>query len=106
MPLDKLGTEALIARARDTAEGPAYTSTSEVRVLGDALAEPVYWTGRQWAVTSFGIEARDGKYIIAKDRLWEDEESYGWVRHMADKNWADVPDFVEALRLARKRWPQ
>jgi hypothetical protein len=25
-------------------------------------------------------------------------------RHMSEKEWMDMPDFVEALRLARKRW--
>lgn len=106
MSLDERKIETLIARARDTKDGPTYTSDSEVRVLGEALAEPVYWTGREWAVTSFGIEARSGQYPIAKNCLWEEEDTYGWVRHMDEKGWVDMPDFVEALRLARKRWPR
>jgi len=48
-------------------------------------------------------EARDGTYTIAKDRLWEGEREFGWVRHMSAKCWVDVQDFSEALRITRHR---
>jgi len=57
-------------------------------------------------VTSYGIEARDSTYVIAKQRVWEENEGYGWVDHLQEKEWVDLPDFVEALRLARQRWPK
>jgi hypothetical protein len=69
-------------------------------------SKPVYWMGRQWAVTSYGVEARDGTYPIEARRIWEDNEGWGWVHQMEEKNWVDLPDFVEALRLARQRWPK
>ena len=38
-------------------------------ITGEPLSVPVYWIGRQWAVTAHGIEGRDGKYAIAADRV-------------------------------------
>jgi hypothetical protein len=95
-----------IARALQTDDPPAYTSKNDVKCLGEALSKPVYWTGRQWAVTKYGVQARDGKYSIAGGRLWEEEDQYGWIRHMDEKGWVDMGDFAEALRIARKRWPR
>lgn len=51
-------------------------------------------------LTRYGIEARDGCSFIARDRLWE-ENSHGWVMHLAGKVWVDLEDFAEALRVAR-----
>ncbi len=102
----KAELSALIARSLQTDEPPAYVSTTEVRLLSEPLHKSQYWTGRQWAVTSYGIEKRDSKYAIPKARVWEDNEGYGWVEHMEEKEWVDLADFVEALRLARHRWPK
>ena len=64
-------------------------------------ARPITWTGTQWAVTAFGLEARDGTYAIEKSRLWEDEEMGGWFLHMSEKRWVDLRDFAHALAVAR-----
>jgi len=98
--------KSLAARVLQTKEPPAYESKTDVVVTGEPLQEPIYWKGRQWAVTSYGIEARDGKYHIEGKRVWEDSNGHGWVDHMEEKEWVDLPDFVEALRLARARWPR
>lgn len=98
--------KALNERALLTAEPPAYESTTDVRVTGEPLAQPVYWTGHQWAVTSHGIEARDGRYAIAGQRVWEETQGHGWIEHMSEKDWTDIRDFAEALRIARARWPK
>jgi hypothetical protein len=81
---------------------PLYHDTEPVRRLGEKLHR-IRWQGRQWAVTSYGIEARDGTYPIAKDRLWHNEDTRqgGWICHMAEKNWVDIFDFAEALRIGR-----
>jgi hypothetical protein len=97
---------ALNARAQETNQPPAYESSTKVAVQGEPLQEPIYWKGRQWATTAFGIEARDGTYIIAGNRVWENNHGHGWIEHMNEKDWVDLPDFVEALRLARTRWPK
>jgi hypothetical protein len=57
-------------------------------------------------VTAYGVECRDGTYAIEKNRIWENEEEYGWVMHMSGKDWPDLEDFAEALRIARRRWRQ
>jgi hypothetical protein len=79
---------------------PLYRDNRQVRCRGQKLGK-IIWQGRQWAVTSDGLECRDGTYAIEKDRLWEDEKDWGWVNHMAEKNWIDIIDFAEALRIAR-----
>lgn len=89
--------------ARDLGADPWPSRTSpEVALTGDPLTGPIHWRGAQWAVTGLGVEALDGSYPIEVARLWEDEDSYGWVRHMADKNWVDLAEFAEALRIARR----
>ncbi len=106
MSFQRVDFDFLLTRSFKVEEPPAYTSSTEVRVRGERLHRPIYWQGRQWAVTRFGVEARDGTYVIASHRVWEEEDGYGWVDAMAEKEWVDLPDFVEALRLARSRWPR
>jgi hypothetical protein len=57
-------------------------SSNPVEGCGEELSE-VWWQGRQWAVTAYGIECRDGLYYIEKSRLLENQ-GYSWPRHMAD----------------------
>ena len=104
--MNKSLIKSLNERALQTAEPPAYESQEEVRVTGGALAVPIHWTGKQWAVTTYGIEARDGKYPIAGSRVWEETHGHGWIEHMSEKGWVDLADFTEALRIARARWPK
>jgi hypothetical protein len=80
---------------------PRYESGKRVKCRGERLHR-IYWQGRQWAVTSYGIECRDGCYVIAKHRYEENEPDYGWVMHMSGKEWVDLHDFAEALRIARR----
>jgi hypothetical protein len=91
----------LAEAARELYDPPRYEAGSHVR--DRKLTKPIYWQGRQWAVTGYGIEYRDGNYPIEDSRIWEEEDGYGWVRHMAEKEWVDLPDFAEALRIARRR---
>lgn len=79
---------------------------NEVRCRGEHL-DPVVWQNEQWAVTTHGLECRDGTYVIEARRLWKDEdkveqhEGAGWSSHMAHKSWVDAGAFDEALRVAR-----
>lgn len=82
-------------------EEPILQATNEVRCRGEALSTTLYWVGRQWAVTADGIECRDGCYVIQKGREWEEEGQWGWAKHMAEKEWVDLPDFLTALWVAR-----
>ena len=97
---------ALNDYALQTTLPPKYEVTTPVEVKGEALSTPIYWTGRQWAVTRYGIERRDGRYHIAGDRVWEARNGHGWLEHMEEKPRVDLEDFAEALRLARGLWPK
>jgi hypothetical protein len=99
---DRMRQAKHLARAAQcTKTEPAPQATNEVHLQGEPLSA-VLWCGIQWAVTTSGLECRDGCYLIEKHRLWEDEPDYDWVLHMADKNWVNLPDFAEALRIARQ----
>jgi hypothetical protein len=72
---------------------------SEVRNRGEGLSE-IWWQGRQWAVTSYGLESRNGRYVIERDRLLQDADTYGWVAHVGKKSWVDTDDFATAYLVA------
>jgi len=76
----------LTEAARDLSRPPGPQNSEPIRVCGDQLSWP-FWQGRQWAVTSYGVECRDGTYCVEKDRLWENDEDHSWVHHMAEKGW-------------------
>ena len=96
---DRLAEE-LVLKARDLDSCWGSQASNPVQNRGDRLTK-VYWKGRQWAATKFGVQCRDGSYSIPRKRLWEDEDTHGWVLHMAEKEWVDLEDFAEALRVAR-----
>jgi hypothetical protein len=73
-----------------------------VKNRGEKLNE-IWWQGRQWAVTSHGIECRDGTYVIAKARLREEhtnQHPYSWIAHLSEKSWIDLDDFATAYFVA------
>jgi hypothetical protein len=70
-----------------------------VRCVWEAL-HPIVWQGRQWAVTEYGIECRDGRYTIDKARLGEFHSSWSWVKQLGEKPWVDVADFTTAYLVA------
>jgi hypothetical protein len=71
-----------------------------------ALHRDIFWVGRQWAVTGFGMQAVDrklkGKFDIEVSRLWED----GLLEGIRAEAWLNVADFEKALGFARKHYPQ
>jgi hypothetical protein len=78
---------------------PIEMDTTPVKVRGEPL-DPVWWRGRQWAVTAFGIEKLDGTYTIAADRLRENIGTWPWTSQICMKTWADTPDFMTAWLVA------
>ena len=68
-----------------------------------ALHRDIFWLGRQWAVTGYGIQAvakkLEGKFDVEASRLWEEDLS----EPMLSEPWFDLSDFNEALEVARKR---
>ncbi len=78
---------------------PIEYDTTPVWVQGEAL-DPVWWRGRQWAVTRHGLECLNGAYEIAADRLDENISRHGWPAQLAAKIWTDYPDFATAWLVA------
>ena len=65
------------------------------------LEHPVYWQGRQWAVTGFGIETVDEPYhyFWEKERLGSlqnDGLCFQFPMHILEKTWLDVQDMLAA----------
>jgi hypothetical protein len=71
-----------------------------------ALDRDIYWVGRQWAVTGFGIQAIDqrlkGNFDIEVARLWDDIA----VERTRSLAWLNAADFDKAIEIARARHPE
>ena len=71
-----------------------------------ALHRDIYWIGRQWAVTGFGIQAVDqrlqGLFDIESSQVW-DEDLQAHTRAHA---WVNKDDFDKALARAQQRFPE
>jgi hypothetical protein len=63
-----------------------------------ALHRDIYWVGRQWAVTGYGLQAVDqkqkGKFDIEAFRLWEDDV----LESVRAERWLNLDDFERRLR--------
>jgi hypothetical protein len=71
-----------------------------------ALHRDIFWVGRQWAVTGYGIQAcnqkQKGQFDIEGSRLWED----GVQESLRAEAWFNVEDFEKAVEVARKYYPE
>jgi len=71
-----------------------------------ALHRDIFWVGRQWAVTGYGIQAcnqkQNSKFDIEASCLWED----GVLKSLRAEAWLNVGDFEKALAVARKYYPE
>jgi hypothetical protein len=71
-----------------------------------ALHRDIYWLGRQWAVTGYGMQAIDpklkGEFDIEASRLWKD----GLLESMHAQKWLNIEDFSKGLSVARARYPE
>lgn len=67
------------------------------------LHRDVFWLGRQWAVTGYGVQAvskkHNMKFDIEVSQIWGDDLDAS----MRDLPWFDAKDFAEAVERARKR---
>jgi hypothetical protein len=64
------------------------------------LTEPIYWHGRQWAVTAYGVEALNGCYRIAWRDLRDEPARKRLLDQMRDHYWVHLDDFKEALAVS------
>jgi hypothetical protein len=71
-----------------------------------ALHRDIYWVGKQWAVTGYGMQAVDqkqkSKFDIEVSRLWDDDLS----ENLRAERWFNADDFSKGLSLARARYPE
>jgi hypothetical protein len=70
------------------------------------LHRDIYWVGRQWAVTGYGMQAVDqklkGEFDIEAPRLWDE----GLAEAMRAHKWFNAEDFSKGLAIARARYPE
>lgn len=71
------------------------------KVRGEKLSKILY-RNNQWAVTTFGIECLDGTYAIKKDAIKTTHPNYSWQKHMSGKEWVEMDEFIDALKMAMK----
>ena len=66
-----------------------------------ALHRDIFWVGRQWAVTGYGMQLIDqkvkGYFDIEVARLWDAEV----VEGLLAKGWLNAGDFNKGLTVAR-----
>lgn len=71
-----------------------------------AFHRDIYWVGRQWAVTGFGLQAIDqrlkGAFDIESSKVWDE----GLQTRMRSHAWVNAEDFDKALTTARQRFPE
>jgi hypothetical protein len=71
-----------------------------------ALHRDIYWVGKQWAVTGYGVQACDqkqkSKFDIEAGRLWDDDV----LESLRTHRWLNVDDLEKALVIARQRFPE
>lgn len=69
------------------------------------LHRDIFWVGRQWAVTGYGMQLIDqrvkGYFDIEVARLWDQEA----VEGLLAKGWLNAGDFNKGLTVARARYP-
>ena len=69
------------------------------------LHRDIYWVGRQWAVTGYGMQAIDqklnGMFDIEVSGLWDDSLS----ERMHALKWLNAADFDKGLAAARRHYP-
>jgi hypothetical protein len=71
-----------------------------------ALHRDIFWIGRQWAVTGFGMQAinqkHNGQFDIAIERLWDDD----LPNALRGEKWFNPDDFAKGLAVAQARHPK
>ena len=71
-----------------------------------ALHRDIFWIGRHWAVTGFGMQAinqkHGGQFDIEIERLWDDDLLDG----LRDQKWFNPDDFAKGLAIAQARHPR
>lgn len=84
----------------------AAISLPEQKTYEMALHRDIFWVGKQWAVTGYGMQAVDqkqkSKFDIEASRVWEDDLLDG----LSDQRWFNAEDFNAGLTVARAKYPE
>ena len=77
-------------------------SNNSVACKGQPL-DLVLWQGEQWAVTTYGLERRNGKYALSCKEFFRGMKSKQeifvfWFIHFSRKNWCNEDDIDDALQ--------
>jgi len=71
-----------------------------------ALHRDIFWVGKQWAVTGYGVQACDqkqkSKFDIEAGRVWQDD----LLESLRAHKWLNAADLEQALSIARQRFPE
>ena len=71
-----------------------------------ALHRDIFWVGRQWAVTGYGVQACDqkqkGQFDVEASRLCDDDV----LENLRAQKWFNAEGFDKALSMARERFPE
>jgi hypothetical protein len=71
-----------------------------------ALHRDIFWVGKQWAVTGYGMQAVDqkqkSKFDIEASRVWEDD----LLEVLSEQRWFNAEDFSAGLSVARAKYPE
>ena len=67
------------------------------------LHRDIYWLGRQWAVTGYGIQAVDQKRFGRHDVEAARIDDVEVIVALEAFDWFDAEDFREAVRQAKRR---
>ena len=68
-----------------------------------SLHRDIYWLGRQWAVTGYGLQAIDQKRFGQHDVEAVPIDDEEVITALEAFGWFDVEDFREAVRQAKRR---
>jgi hypothetical protein len=77
--------------------------------MSEETPRKVYWAGRQWCVTDYGLETiREHEYYVEAARLADRTDGddpakppqIETIRHIAEKNWVDIEDLFAAYVIA------
>jgi hypothetical protein len=88
-----------IPKVKSRGDRPVAMSKKRVEIIGDEI-NTMLWRGRQWAVTTSGIQRLDGTYDIEAGRLHENIRTCGWPERMSQKDDVDIDDFITAWLVA------
>jgi hypothetical protein len=90
---------------------PQTRSEVKIHAMGEPL-DLILWQGKQWAVTEYGLEKRDGTYHVPAAEFYKNVDPLrfpktkdlrqiaylSWFHHLTEKNWVDELDIDHALQ--------